>query len=211
MISNAVSKEEIKQILREKELLQGLKSSYIVGYVDYFVDLNSTCIVSEYCSNGDLGEYIERYKKRRELIPFDKCHSISVHLMRGLNFLHNLTPPIIHRNIKPGNIFIDFNKIKIGDLGVATKLESISKAYTQTGTPAYLSPEIINNIGCTGKADVWSAACVMYELVTLEKPFKGRGLYEIFGEINRADIVPRITPADHKFNPIMDRYILNFI
>ena len=95
-------------------------------------------------------------------------------------------------------------QIKIGDFG--TSIIAFDKTSTKWGTLEYMSPEMRNGKGHSFETDVWSAGCVMYELVTLEKPFKGKGLYEIFGEINKPDIVPRIAPADHKFNPILDRY-----
>lgn len=67
---------------------------------------------------------------------------------------------------------LDSSKVKIGDLGVARVLGSQSHfARTCTGTPYYLSPELVNGSPYDGRSDVWALGCCLYELCTLQHPF----------------------------------------
>ena len=81
---------------------------------------------------------------------------------------------ILHRDIKPGNIFLDeFNNCKLGDFGLARVLSSNSVfATTNVGTPLYMSPEQISEQAYDEKSDIWSLGCVIYELCTLSPPFQ---------------------------------------
>lgn len=77
--------------------------------------------------------------------------------------------PILHRDIKPGNVFLDRDKnVKIGDFGLAKELPSESKfAYTNVGTPFYMSPEMINELRYNEKSDIWAVGCLIYEMAAL--------------------------------------------
>ena len=81
---------------------------------------------------------------------------------------------IIHRDIKPGNVFFDKdNNVKLGDFGLSRVMSNESVyAQTNVGTPYYMSPEQINEAKYDEKTDIWSAGCVLYEMVALRPPFK---------------------------------------
>jgi|TARA_B110000305_G_C19400706_1_gene619983 NIMA (never in mitosis gene a)-related kinase len=96
---------------------------------------------------------------------------------------------IIHRDIKPQNIFLSKdNEAKIGDFGISKKLDNtLDMAKTQTGTPYYLSPEVCMGQKYDNKSDMWMLGCVLYELCTLSRPFKGDGLHAVYTQITKAD------------------------
>ena len=76
---------------------------------------------------------------------------------------------IVHRDIKPGNIFItgDLQQIKIGDLGIAKEVANSNIGGTNYGTARYKPPESVDKEDpnmATTKADVWALGCVLYEL-----------------------------------------------
>jgi calcium/calmodulin-dependent protein kinase I len=95
--------------------------------------------------------------------------------MRGLKFLH--MNDIVHRNLKPSNIFWHLNHIKIGDLGMAASFGSMAASIQKsTSIHNYMPPEMLDSDekqNRTAKIDVWSAGCILYELITLKKAFKG--------------------------------------
>lgn len=73
---------------------------------------------------------------------------------------------IIHRDIKPMNVFVgDNDVVKVGDLGIAKKLKG-GLAHTQIGTPHYMPPEIWKNRPYSSACDLWSLGCLLYEMMT---------------------------------------------
>jgi NIMA (never in mitosis gene a)-related kinase len=81
---------------------------------------------------------------------------------------------ILHRDLKPGNVFLDLNNnVKLGDFGLSKIMgqESVF-AKTHVGTPYYMSPELIDGSPYNEKSDIWSAGCVIYELAALRAPFE---------------------------------------
>jgi NIMA (never in mitosis gene a)-related kinase len=86
---------------------------------------------------------------------------------------HKILGKILHRDIKPGNVFFDANNnVKLGDFGLSRILSEESQyAQTNVGTPYYMSPEQINEASYDEKTDIWSTGCVLYEMVALKPPF----------------------------------------
>ena len=81
---------------------------------------------------------------------------------------------ILHRDLKPGNVFFDNEQnVKLGDFGLSRIMgdESVF-AYTHVGTPYYMSPEQIQEQRYNEKSDIWSAGCVIYEMLALRAPFE---------------------------------------
>lgn len=83
---------------------------------------------------------------------------------------------ILHRDLKPGNIFLDLNSdVKLGDFGLARVLNNESQfAFTHVGTPYYMSPEQIHDQKYNEKSDIWSLGCIIYELCALHPPFQAQ-------------------------------------
>lgn len=82
----------------------------------------------------------------------------------------------MHRDLKPGNLFIDSNKnIKLGDFGLSKALGEMSvMASTNVGTPYYMAPEVWEGHMYDCKSDIWSAGCLIYELANLRPPFEAQ-------------------------------------
>lgn len=73
---------------------------------------------------------------------------------------------IIHRDIKPENIFInDFGDFKLGDFGIARKLENMAYGMSQKGTPCYMAPEIVKGNEYDGRVDIYSLGVVLYRML----------------------------------------------
>ena len=78
---------------------------------------------------------------------------------------------IIHRDIKPANIFVnDFGDFKLGDFGIARKLENMSGGLSQKGTPDYMAPEVANNSDYDSRVDIYSLGIVLYRLLNCNRP-----------------------------------------
>ncbi|KAJ3514299.1 hypothetical protein NMY22_g14782 [Coprinellus aureogranulatus] len=81
-------------------------------------------------------------------------------------------PQILHRDLKPDNVFLDENNnVKLGDFGLSKALAQASFANTYVGTPYYMSPELMQEKAYDSKSDIWSLGCLIYELCALKPPF----------------------------------------
>ena len=84
--------------------------------------------------------------------------------------MHKFSPPILHRDLKSLNIFLDENlKIKIGDFGWTKALDEYMT--NKIGTYQWMAPEVIGNKPYTEKCDVWAAGCLLYFLYYRFHPF----------------------------------------
>eukprot|EP00057_Strongylocentrotus_purpuratus_P018476 XP_011672950.1 PREDICTED: serine/threonine-protein kinase Nek11 isoform X2 [Strongylocentrotus purpuratus] len=91
---------------------------------------------------------------------------------------------VLHRDLKTRNIFLKKNMIKIGDFGISRVLMGTTDmASTFTGTPYYMSPEVLKHEGYNSKSDVWSIACILYELCALQHAFEGQSLMGVMYKI----------------------------
>ena len=175
--------QSLNDIKNESLILSKIHSPYIVKFYDSFFHKNCLNIITEYCSAGDLCDYLQIYISHKKKMSEKLIWKLFIQICLGLYYLHQ--HKILHRDIKTKNIFLneDFT-IKIGDLGIAKILENTSSyAHTFIGTPYYLSPELCKDLPYNDKSDVWSLGCVLYEMVTLRHPFEGKTKVEIYEKI----------------------------
>ena len=126
-------------------------------------------VITEIFSGGNLKHYLTQYKNPRLRVLKIWCKEI----LKGLYYLHNLKPPIIHRDIKCDNILVNKanGEVKIGDLGFSVMLKDTEYAKSFNGTVEFCSPEIYQ--GKYGvKADIYSFGMTLLEMCTGEVPYK---------------------------------------
>ena len=162
---------DIKCAENESNILKNINHDNIVKYHDSFIEKGSFYIIMEFCENLDLTEFIRQYKEMKKLIDKNVIYNIIMEICLGLKEIHNKN--LIHRDLKPDNIFIseDF-KIKLGDFGISKQLIGTKHANTITGTSNYMAPEILKGEKYDNKVDIWSLGCIVYELCTLNICFK---------------------------------------
>ena len=97
-------------------------------------------------------------------------------ILKGCNYLHTRSPPIIRRDIKPENIlFYEGNKLKLADFGWSNMKDRVRTTFC--GTPDYLAPEMVLERGHNEKLDVWTCGILCYELIIGNAPFTPVGNY----------------------------------
>jgi NIMA (never in mitosis gene a)-related kinase len=169
-------------LLNEINIMKKNNSKYLIKVIDWTYDENKLCIIMEWAPNGDLETLINRKKELNEPIDSKIIDKIIFQTCCAIKELHDNN--ILHRDIKPSNILVfDDNNIKLADFGVS-KLIYSKEAYTQIGTPYYMSPELINGYSYTFSSDYWALGCVYYQLITLEKPFIASNIIGLFLKIN---------------------------
>merc|ERR1712038_920879 len=167
----------IKHALREYNIHKNLEHSRIVKLFDVFeIDANSFCTVLEYCDGHDLDFHL----KQNKIIPERESRSIIMQVVSALKYLNDIKPPIIHYDLKPGNILLTGGNvlsgdIKITDFGLSKIMdeenykpnEGMDLTSQGAGTYWYLPPEcfVVGKAPpkISSKVDVWSVGVIFYQ------------------------------------------------
>ncbi|XP_064087130.1 serine/threonine-protein kinase tousled-like 2 isoform X7 [Macrobrachium nipponense] len=174
----------IKHAIREYNIQKKLNHPRIVKLYDVFeIDANSFCTVLEYCDGHDLDFYLKQHKT----IPEREARSVIMQVVSALKYLNEIKPPIIHYDLKPGNILLTdgniLGEVKITDFGLSKVMDEDSYhpdygmdlTSQGAGTYWYLPPECFI-VGKTppkisSKVDVWSVGVIFYQCLYGKKPF----------------------------------------
>jgi hypothetical protein len=158
---------------------------------------------------GDVETLIEQAPEHR--LPIEQALGIAKAVCRGLEFAHS--KGIIHRDIKPGNIWLGADgTAKIGDFGLAlaVDLSRLTQAGMMVGTVTYMPPEQAMGGKVTAKVDLYSLGAMLYEMVTGRPPFVGDDSVAIIGQhIN----TPPVSPTWHRADlpPALETLILQLL
>ena len=200
---------------REAQSAGGLNHPSIVSVYDTGEDTSRDAagneigvpyIVMEYVEGHTLREYIDPEN------PMDAAQAVRITtaLLSALEFSHDAG--IVHRDIKPGNVMITTTgAVKVMDFGIARAVADAASAMTQTqavmGTAQYLSPEQARGQLVDNRTDLYSAACVLYEMLTGRPPFTGDSPVSIaYQHVREAPQAPSVfNPA---ITPEMDQVLL---
>ncbi|XP_022343813.2 serine/threonine-protein kinase Nek11-like isoform X4 [Crassostrea virginica] len=179
--------DETVDAVREARVLSKLDHPSIVKFHDSFIDGESFCIVTEYCEGGDLDCKINECVKNKQEIDPKLIMDWFVQLLLAVHYMHQRR--VLHRDLKTRNIFLRQNMIKIGDFGISRILMGTTDlASTFTGTPYYMSPEVLKHEGYNSKSDIWSIGCILYEMCTLNHAFDGKSLMAVMYKIVEGEV-----------------------
>jgi hypothetical protein len=134
-------------------------------------------------------------------LPLDQKLNVIVQLLDGLAHAHG--SGVVHRDIKPANVFlVSDGTVKIMDFGVARfTMSSATNSGMVMGTPDYMSPEQVSGAKVDGRTDIWSAGCVLHELLTGQRPFAADSLMTIFYRITHDTPTPEL-PSQSYYDPL---------
>uniref|UniRef100_A0A673ZDM1 non-specific serine/threonine protein kinase n=1 Tax=Salmo trutta TaxID=8032 RepID=A0A673ZDM1_SALTR len=172
-----------KHACREYRIHKQLDHPRIVKLYDYFsLDTDTFCTVLEYCEGNDLDFYLKQHK----LMSEKEARSIVMQIVNALRYLNEIKPPIIHYDLKPGNILLvdgtACGEIKITDFGLSKIMDDDSYGADGmdltsqgAGTYWYLPPECFV-VGkeppkISNKVDVWSVGVIFFQCLYGRKPF----------------------------------------
>ncbi|XP_077083568.1 uncharacterized protein LOC143736762 [Siphateles boraxobius] len=163
---NCRDKKSHHRVKKEVKILKSLNHGYIVSYVDSFEDKDNQrfYIVMEYCEGGDLSKLMEKQKgvfEEKQILDW------LVQICLALQYLFKKN--IIHRDIKPQNVFLtEDGYINLGDFGCSKALESADDyAESVVGANLYISPEVYQG-KYNYKSDIWSLGWLLHDLCMLD-------------------------------------------
>ena len=173
---------------REIEIMYKIHQQNIVRLFNHFEDNEYCYFVMEYIENGNL--FTQPSWQRDKCFTANEVAKIIKEIICAVYYLHNMNPPIIHRDIKPENVLIDrYGVAKLTDFGWSNYVDSNEIRRTYCGTPVYLAPEMVKEIGHDEHLDIWCIGVLLFELLTGTVPFKGKDMDSLNNNIVSLKIV----------------------
>jgi serine/threonine protein kinase len=190
---NVPDAELLRRFAREAEAISRLSHSNVVTIHDFHADRSQPYIVMEHLRGEDLSSRLRRW-------PMEVGEAVDTILgvCAGVHACHCLG--IVHRDIKPGNVFlhetVEFGiVVKVLDFGVAMLRQELSADLTQpghvVGTPRYLSPEQVRHVEADAKSDQYGIGLLLYTIFAGKSPFARKEGHELIRAIMTADY-PRL-------------------
>ncbi|XP_060516090.1 serine/threonine-protein kinase hippo-like [Cylas formicarius] len=159
---------DLQEIIKEISIMQQCDSPYVVKYYGSYFKNTDLWIVMEYCGAGSVSDIM---RLRKKTLTEDEIATILSDTLKGLEYLHLRRK--IHRDIKAGNILLNSEgHAKLADFGVAGQLtDTMAKRNTVIGTPFWMAPEVIQEIGYDCVADIWSLGITALEMAEGKPPY----------------------------------------
>ena len=192
--------EAVELFLAEADIMRILDHENIVKTLEIGVLDTQYYLVMEAIDGRDLGQLIRRCQQLRIFLPIDFACFLVKSLLDALDCVHRArsktgTPlNLVHCDVSPQNVFISRGgEIKLGDFGIAQS-SSVAEADSGRvrGKLSYLPPEALGG-SLTAQCDLWAATVTLYELLTLELPFKGASEDQQLEAIRKRRWVPART------------------
>jgi serine/threonine protein kinase len=194
-----------KVFLNEASLVGKLIHPHIMAILDADVTEDYSYLVMEYVNGPTLDHYCEV----ANLLPIERVVEVAFKCSLALEFAHR--QGVIHRDIKPANILIGAGgDIKVSDFGVALHSGGEHTHLQGVGSPAYMSPEQVQDKELSHQTDIYSLGVVIYQLLTGKLPFVAVNKASLLYQIINIEPLP---PSTHRTDipPDLDRVVMKAI
>eukprot|EP00804_Cyclotella_cryptica_P014597 CCRYP_012640-RA/>CCRYP_012640-RA protein AED:0.05 eAED:0.05 QI:315/1/1/1/0.66/0.5/4/577/1338 len=167
---HGVPKAERVRIVNEVRLLERLHHPNIISFHGSWVNRETERVifVTEILSSGTLKSFVQKV----QLIRWKIFKRWAIQILKGLEYLHSQDPPIIHRDLKCDNIFINGTSgdLRIGDFGLSTAISKKNQPLSVLGTPEFMSPELYDE-NYDEKVDIYAFGMLLLEIITNQVPY----------------------------------------
>ncbi|KAL3634043.1 hypothetical protein CASFOL_021097 [Castilleja foliolosa] len=189
--------DQLKEFLREVAIMKRVRHPNVVLFMGAVTKRPHLSIVTEYLPRGSLFRLIHR-PAAGEMLDQRRRLRMALDVAKGINYLHRLTPPIVHWDLKTPNLLVDKNwTVKVCDFGLSRfKANTFISSKSVAGTPEWMAPEFLRGEPSNEKSDVFSFGVILWELVTLQQPWSGLGPAQVVGAVafqNRRLTIPQNT------------------
>ncbi|XP_044475745.1 serine/threonine-protein kinase CTR1-like [Mangifera indica] len=191
--------DQLKEFLREVAIMKRIRHPNVVLFMGAVTKRPHLSIVTEYLPRGSLYRLMHR-PACGQMLDQRRRLRMALDVAKGLNYLHNLNPPILHWDLKSPNLLVDKNwTMKVCDFGLSRfKANSFISSKSVAGTPEWMAPEFLRGEPSNEKSDVYSFGVILWELVTLQQPWSGLNPAQVVGAVafqnRRLTIPPNTSP-----------------
>eukprot|EP01018_Ginkgo_biloba_P016696 Gb_16362 [translate_table: standard] len=184
LIEQDFHEERLKEFLREVAIMKRLRHPNVVLFMGAVTCHPNLSIVTEYLPRGSLYRLIHR-AGAREVLDERRRLRMALDVAKGMNYLHRLTPPIVHRDLKSPNLLVDKTwTVKVCDFGLSRfKANTFLSSKSAAGTPEWMAPEVLRDEPSNEKSDVYSFGVILWELVTMQQPWSGLNPAQVVGAV----------------------------
>ncbi len=191
--------EFITMFLDEARISVQLNHAHVVQIHELGKHDDSFYIAMEYVSGRDLRHLMEKFRKKKELMPTAMAVFIASKMCEGLDYAHRkkdargMDLNIVHRDVSPQNILLSYEgEVKIIDFGIAKAANRAQKtqAGILKGKFGYMSPEQVRGLPIDRRSDIFAVGVILYEMLTGEKLFVGESDFSTLEKVRNADVLP---------------------
>jgi len=188
------------ELRKEAVIMSSLRHPNIVLFMGACITPPNLCIVTEYMKNNSVNRFLRHCNAHNTQLSWRLRLRMAKQTAVGMDYLHSLRPPLIHRDLSSYNILVDKNlNVKIGDFGLS-RIKANNTTMTRCNTAAWTAPEILKGTQYSEKSDVYSFAIVLWELYTQERPFQGMDPVTISQGVigGLRPVIPETTPRTYR-------------
>ncbi|EEF48642.1 map3k delta-1 protein kinase, putative [Ricinus communis] len=189
--------DQLREFLREVAIMKRVRHPNVVLFMGAVTKRPHLSIVTEYLPRGSLYRLIHR-PTAGEMLDQRRRLRMALDVAKGINYLHCLSPPIVHWDLKSPNLLVDKNwTVKVCDFGLSRfKANTFLSSKSVAGTPEWMAPEFLRGEPSNEKSDVYSFGVILWELVTMQQPWNGLSPAQVVGAVafqNRRLTIPQNT------------------
>ena len=202
----------MRRFSEEAQTLERLKHPHIVRFLGFEEARGLAFMVMEYIQGRTLRRYMRLLGR-----PFRPGEMLRIlqPVCSALHYAHQMG--IYHCDVKPANVFLETSgRVVLGDFGIARLSESATVTFSTPGTPAYMSPEQCRGgVALDGRTDIYALAVTAYEMLTLDRPFKGDAAQSTGSRIDRVRWEqlnappPPLRRLNPQISPAVERVVLH--
>jgi serine/threonine protein kinase len=180
-------KRNITSVLMEIDILRKLNHPYINSLHEVYESNKYIHMVLSYLDGGELFERI----KSRQVYQEKTTIIVMRNMLEALKYIHSMR--IVHRDLKPENLILaskdnDYD-LRIADFGLASFMKDENDLLKlRCGSPGYVAPELLEDVGYNEKADIFSAGVILYVLLTGRQIFSGYNINEILLKNKKCEV-----------------------